>query len=131
MSDATARFRGRQWEMERAQMLFLAWRLADHALRGLLEGAMRSYARRSATFAAQLKELAQSRALSDDAIVRPASPAAAMGVIAHALASAWSLGDPGFRPDLERAIRQYVRAEPGFRQALASIQWPPPAGQPS
>ena len=131
MSDATAA-PGGQWELERAQMLFTAWRLADAQLRALLEAAMRAYAQRSPTFAAQLKQLVQRGALvahvdaADLTWLR--RPGATSGVIAHALASAWALGDPSFRTELEEAIRQYVRADPAFKQVLASVQWPAPRG---
>lgn len=122
MSDASTaaapRFRGPRWELERAQMLFLAWRLGDATLRRLLEAAMRSYARRSPAFAAHLQQVASAE------IPQPQHPSKSDRVIAHALASAWSLGDPSFRAELEDAIRQYVRAEPAFRQTLATVQWP-------
>ena len=135
-SSAAPRFRGPQWELERAQMLFLAWRLGDPTLRALLEAAMRSYARRSPAFTAQLNLLVQLQTQAqpeeDDYIAQRRPPSMTSGVIAQALASAWTLGDPSFRPDLEDAIRQYARADPSFKQALASIQWPkPPQGTPS
>ncbi|MBC8074535.1 MAG: hypothetical protein H7Y32_00540 [Chloroflexales bacterium] len=123
MSDASTaaaapRFRGPYWELERAQMLFLAWRLGDATLRELLEAAMRSYARRSPAFAAHLQQIASAETPQSK------HPSKSDRVIAHALASAWSLGDPSFRTELEDAIRLYVRAQPAFKQSLATIRWP-------
>ena len=131
MSDTTAlpdasRFRGPRWERERAEMLFLAWRLGGSALRPLLETAMRTYAQRSPAFAEQLKLFVGRHSelgpLEDPQLVRMRPPSWTSNAIAQALASAWALGDPGFRPELEEAIRQYVRVEPAFKRALAGVQ---------
>ena len=137
MSDTTTtpgspRFHGPQWERERAEMLFLAWRLGGQALRPLLETAMRTYARRSPAFAEQLKLFVQGHSelgqLEDPQLTRLRPPSWRNNAIAQALASAWALGDPAFRPELEEAIRQYVRAEPAFKQALAKVQMRVPLG---
>jgi hypothetical protein len=122
MSDASPApghvpFRGPVWERERARMLLVAWRLADTNVRPFIEQAIRAYVQRHPNFTRDLQYALLDQA-PDVHKPQPAEP-----LVAQALASAWVVGDPDFRPDLEHALRQYVQEAPAFRAALRALPW--------